>query len=205
MVDKLYATINEILKHKSLSISGITRELRSRGCAEHRLVLTGYLRALKDLNKIEESDIPPAKVYTRKEDINKQDVNIFSLLSLNLKQVEYEKRWPIAVYILSNLFKRPVFKQELKLVGINITNPKIDFKTNEFYIKESDDTNLKKYRDEITKISIPSNDEAYEIMYLSELLVQACNIIMAEMIKDVVEINGLIPKTQQTKLDLTDF
>lgn len=45
------------------SISGITRELQIRGYPEHRLVVTGYLRALHDLDYLDEIQISPSKIY----------------------------------------------------------------------------------------------------------------------------------------------
>ena len=202
MPEKLYDQINEILRNGPLSISGITRELRTRGIAEHRLMLTGYLRALRDLKKISEAEIPPSKVYTKKEDLDNPNADIYSLIAVQIKSIDYEIRLPVAVYLISTLFKRPVFRQELKLAGINTSNLKHDLEDDEFLIRESEDNNIRKYRTEITKIDIPVNDPAYEIVNISKRLVQISGNVMAEILKDVVDMNGLVPKTQQTKLTM---
>lgn len=65
----IYGKIIELIKEKNqLSISGITRELNKLGIIEHRLIITGYLRALRDLNIINEVTIKPAKIYIFKKD-----------------------------------------------------------------------------------------------------------------------------------------
>ncbi|AEH60709.1 conserved hypothetical protein [Methanosalsum zhilinae DSM 4017] len=202
MPEKLYDHINEILKNRPLSISGITRELKTAGISEHRLMLTGYLRALRDLKKISETDIPPSKVYTIKEDLDNPNDDIYHLIAMHLKSIDYEIRLPVAVYLISTLCKRSVFRQELKLAGINISNLKNYLEDDEFLIRESEDSNIRKYRTEITKIDIPVNDPAYEVVTISKRLVQISGSVMAEILKDVVDMNGLIPKTQQTKLTM---
>ena len=58
MEEKLNLKILELLEGKRLSISGLSRELKARGIDEHRLVLTGYLRALRDLEILEETEVP---------------------------------------------------------------------------------------------------------------------------------------------------
>ncbi len=58
----------EILNNDGKSISAISRELEEQGCSIHRLILTGYLRALTDLNILKEKEVPPAKVYVSSKD-----------------------------------------------------------------------------------------------------------------------------------------
>ncbi|NLO31154.1 MAG: hypothetical protein GX120_11915, partial [Methanosarcina mazei] len=54
MAEKLNLKVMELLNGRRLSISGLTRELKAEGIEEHRLVLTGYLRALRDLELLDE-------------------------------------------------------------------------------------------------------------------------------------------------------
>ncbi len=63
MEEKLNLKLLELLEGRRLSISGLSRELKARGIDEHRLVLTGYLRALRDLKILEEIEVPPSKIY----------------------------------------------------------------------------------------------------------------------------------------------
>jgi len=67
MEEKLNSKLLELLEGRQLSISGLSRELKARGIEEHRLVLTGYLRALRDLNILEETEVPPSKIYALPE------------------------------------------------------------------------------------------------------------------------------------------
>ena len=63
----LSAEIYDLLKDgRQLSISGVTRELKARNLNEHRLIVTGYLRALHDLDHLNEFDLSPSKIYTLK-------------------------------------------------------------------------------------------------------------------------------------------
>ena len=52
------------LSEEGRSISYLSRELKKQGFDMHRLTLTGYLRAMTDLNILKEKDVPPAKIYT---------------------------------------------------------------------------------------------------------------------------------------------
>ena len=64
----LSVEIYNLLKDgRQLSISGITRELKARSLNEHRLIVTGYLRALHDLDCLNEFDLSPSKIYTLKK------------------------------------------------------------------------------------------------------------------------------------------
>ena len=76
----LSVEIYNLLKDgRQLSISGITRELEARKMKEHRLIVTGYLRALKDLDQINEFDLSPSKIYMLKE----KDAKELSFTSLS--------------------------------------------------------------------------------------------------------------------------
>ena len=61
MAEKLNLKVMELLNGRRLSISGLTRELKAEGIEEHRLVLTGYLRALRDLELLDEVEVPLRK------------------------------------------------------------------------------------------------------------------------------------------------
>ncbi|HRR67139.1 MAG TPA: hypothetical protein P5063_05780, partial [Methanomassiliicoccales archaeon] len=60
----LKQTIISMLSEEGRSISYLSKELKKQGFDMHRLILTGYLRALSDLNILKEKEVPPAKVYT---------------------------------------------------------------------------------------------------------------------------------------------
>ena len=69
MEEKLNLKLLELLEGRQLSISGLSRELKAGGIDEHRLILTGYLRALRDLNILEEIEVPPSKIYSLPEKV----------------------------------------------------------------------------------------------------------------------------------------
>ena len=109
--------ILEILKKESASISGLSRELTSRGVKLHRLELTGYLKALADMNVLKERDIKPSKVFSVSVSREK---NLYELIGESC--VRYgrtdEERATLAAYSLQNLFKRPVFDMEVRRCGL---------------------------------------------------------------------------------------
>ena len=55
--------IVETLGKDGMSISSLDKELAKMGIKDHRLVLTGYLRAMTDLGYLKMRDVPPAKIY----------------------------------------------------------------------------------------------------------------------------------------------
>ena len=199
MSQNLTEKINDVLADRQLSISAITRELKDKGFVEHRLVLTGYLRALRDLKILQEIEVPPSKVYKRLEH-HEKCTDIYSIVSDQIKNLDMEMRLPLSIYIISRLFKRPVFREELLHLGINNKSVVNCLDSSACMITLSRDENLKLYRSEITRISIPANDPAYEIKAEDGQMVSMANIILMETIKDLVDLSGLTPKTKQTKL-----
>ncbi|MBC7086340.1 MAG: hypothetical protein H5T43_08285 [Methanomethylovorans sp.] len=199
MPQNLNEKINDVLADRQLSISAITRELKEKGFVEHRLVLTGYLRALRDLKILQEIEVPPSKVYKRLE-YHEKCTDIYSIIGDQIKHMDMEIRLPLAVYIISKLFKRPVFREELLHLGMNSKIIANYMESSDCLISISKDENLKLYRNEITKISIPANDPAYELKKEDIKLISIANNILLETIKDFVDISGLTPKTKQTKL-----
>lgn len=199
MPQNLNEKINDVLADRQLSISAITRELKEKGFVEHRLVLTGYLRALRDLKKLQEIEVPPSKVYKRL-DYQEKSTDFYSIIGDQIKNLDMEIRLPLAICIVSKLFKRPVFREELLHLGINSKNIANCLESSTCMVTVSRDENLKLYRSEITRIPIPANDPAYEIKAEDVKLISMANIVLLETIKDLVDISGLIPKTKQTKL-----
>ena len=201
MSGDLYEKIHEILDGRQLSISGITRELRDKGFNEHRLVLTGYLRALRDLDKLNEVEIPPSKVYTH---VDNEELfeDIYSLIAIHLRNLDLDIRVPVGVFTMSALFKRPVFNCELNLAGLNQKHIMKYLESPDCIVRESKDKNLKEFRGDISKIDVPLSDIAYEATGNDEHVVTLANEMLLEMLKDVVDISGLVPKTKQTKLSI---
>ena len=226
MEEKLNFKLLELLEGRQLSISGLSRELKAGGIDEHRLILTGYLRALRDLNILAEIEVPPSKIYTlpgksennvpvsfhseiedsssekgrERKHLEIQDSeDIYSIFRNQLIKIDLDLRIPVGVYVVSRLFERPCFRKELKLMGI--TQKHLDqYLEKPGIVFEPPESLLKKARSYITKIEIPSDDPAYEIRENKEELTRLANEVLAGLIKHSVDLEGLVAKSKQTTL-----
>lgn len=202
MSDTIYLLINEVLKGRQLSISGVTRELKDRGLDEHRLVMTGYLRALKDLNILNEVEIPPSKVYSIAETEQSDKEDIYTLIAEHIKHVEPILMIPVAAYILSRILDRPVFKEEFTRMGLSAKSL-IDYLASANCAIDQTDKNPKEYAAGITKIKISVGEPAYEVKNVTADIVNNSNCIVFKILRSSVDLGGLIPKTKSTSI--TDF
>jgi hypothetical protein len=214
MEEKLNLKLLELLEGRRLSISGLSRELKAGGMDEHRLVLTGYLRALRDLKILEEIEVPPSKIYSLPEKIeepfsekNKEmksqqlsdSEDIYSIFKVQLLKIELDMRIPVGVYVVSRVFERPCFRKELKLIGI--TQKHIDqYLEKPGIVCEAPDAHLKKARADITKIEIPQDDPAYEMRENREEITRLASEVLAGLIKQRIDLEGLVAKSKQTTL-----
>ncbi|WNY22870.1 hypothetical protein MmiHf6_01580 [Methanimicrococcus hongohii] len=223
----LSVEIYDLLKDgRQLSISGITRELKSRNFNEHRLIVTGYLRALKDMDCLNEFDLSPSKIYTLKTDgkganafsISKSKTSgfaadsetcsctsdVYGLVGDKLsKMTSPATKIETAVYIFMTLFDRPCFESELNAAGVDSNQLSKYFAAS----GDSGDSHLvfkskdfKKYYDELPQI--PKNSPAYEIhtdKLDSDFLMRAVNILSA-LLKDEIDVSELVSKTANTSL-----
>lgn len=110
----------EILKKDQMSISGVCRELASKGVKLHRLELTGYLKALADMNVLKEKDIKPSKVFSPSAS---RDKNLYELVGESSASImkTADERATLAAYSLQRLFKRAVFDMEVRRCGVEGT------------------------------------------------------------------------------------
>ena len=188
MSQKFYDILTELISNKQMSISSIARELKKHGYDQHRLIITGYLRALHDIGHLEEIEIPPSKVYVFKDNFKK---DIYGIVKQHLKGMDSSKQTETAVFILSSLFHRPCFKCELELVDVEPRKTK--------NVRESKDARLKEHREAVTRINLPSEDPAFEIKDgASDTLRE--NEILIDIINDLIDLDGLKAKYQQTTL-----
>ncbi len=107
----------EILKRDPASISGVCRELNSRGVKLHRLELTGYLKALADMNVLKSKDIKPAKVFSVSAS---RDKNMYEMVGEACCGIvtTADDRATLAAYSLQKLLRRAVFDMEVKRCGL---------------------------------------------------------------------------------------
>lgn len=214
MEEKLNLKLLELLEGRQLSISGLSRELKAGGIEEHRLILTGYLRALRDLKILDEIEVPPSKIYALPEKIKEPlsekgkelrspelsySEDIYSIFRTQLLKIDLDMRIPVGVYVVSRLFERPCFRRELKLIGI--TQKHLDqYLEKPGIVCEAPDAYLKKARADITKVEIPPDDPAYEIRENREEVSRLANEVLAGLIKHRVDLEGLVAKSKQTTL-----
>ncbi len=180
------------MANNQMSISSIARELKKNGYDQHRLILTGYLRALHDMGHMDEIDIPPSKVYTFKAGMKR---DVYTILKEHLKDIDISERLEIAVFILSSLFHRPCFKYELELLGIESRKTET--------VRESKDARLKEHRTAVTRMKIPADDPAFELngdnSDQNNISIRG-NKVLIEILNDMIDLDGLKAKSQQMKL-----
>lgn len=107
--------IVEILGKDGMSISSLDKELAQIGIKDHRLVLTGYLRAMTDMGILRMRDVPPAKIYVP---VRKVPDSVYEMLAKKCRQFAGIDTDELILYCLYRMFKRPVFESELRLAGV---------------------------------------------------------------------------------------
>lgn len=116
---KLKDLILTILREDgSASISGVQKRLAKHGENLHRLIVTGYLRAMNDLGLLEERDLPPSKVYSLKTGSKQKDVYDAAGRAVAARSLPRGAEAQLLVAILHRLFHRPIFKQEVVRANI---------------------------------------------------------------------------------------
>ncbi len=195
MEKKFYEMLIKMLEKGQLSISGITRQFKKQGHDQHRLIITGYLRALKELGHVIEKDVPPSKVYSiaHHQPSSKCHKEIYTLLGDRIAKLDPDKRFAVGVYILSTLFHRPCFKHELKLAGLSPMTTE--------WTRECNRSNLKECRRAVKRINIPSDDPGYEFIdKKNNPITELGSEVLCGITREIVDLDGLYVRYQQTKL-----
>ena len=108
--------ILEILRDGPRSISQVVAALKARGYKLHRLAVAGYLKALADADLLDEREIPPAKVYGVKPGPGARD--LYTRVGEQCREhASLADAGRLCVQVLSDLMRRPVFKEELRRAG----------------------------------------------------------------------------------------
>ncbi len=113
-MSSLLKEISEILEKNQKSISGISQELRKRGYDSHRLILTGYLRALRDMGILKEVSRPPSKLYSP---VSVEEL-FFSRLESLSDGIDAEDLLPVLILLVNSFLKRECTIGDLRRVGI---------------------------------------------------------------------------------------
>lgn len=111
----LRSTILSILSNSDETISGLYKEISKRGITMHRLVLTGYLRALKEIGLLDEKEIKPSKVYSLGK---RSESDIYSVVGRIALLIDEERAPEVALRILYDLLERPVFMREIERCSV---------------------------------------------------------------------------------------
>ncbi len=181
--------IISMLSDDGRSISYLSRELKKQGFDMHRLTLTGYLRALSDMNVLKEKDVPPAKIYTP---IKGKERDIYLRVAEQSKILALDKYPDLTLYALYKLFKRPIFKEELERAGVFEFSPGVQ-------AKEEEIADARKFMQK-TGFKIPTSSKAY--VPASEELESTFQNLLVQILINDSECSYLVKETKQAKLDL---
>ena len=137
------------------SISSLHRLLTDEGYKVHRLVLTGYLKAMEEVGLLTSRDFPPSKVYSISGTSERDIYETVNEVCANLEGIPSNKKPEIMLYFFQRLFKRPVFQYEMLRAGY-------DGDMELFAVKVSNEERLE-IKKLLTKkgLKIPLKDQAF--------------------------------------------
>lgn len=181
--------IFDILKNDGMSISALSRELESRGINLHRLILTGYLRALTEYNYLKEKEVPPAKVYIPVKGRDKDVYEVVGDFSRDMIGVDADL---LILFTLNRLFHRPVFFEELRKAGIRDMLPG----TQVNYEERQEAKKL------LQKAGIKIQDMNLAYYYDDPAMLPRFEELLAAILCNNLGFSNLIRETKQTRLDL---
>lgn len=175
------------VKEEERSISGLARRLNTDGHSIHRLFLTGYLRAMADMGVVREKLIPPSKVYATSAN---RERNIYETVGdkCKLAEISDKEKPALAVSVLEELFRRPVFLQELRECGFD--------EVTAMSVKGEERSEARKLLLR-SGIEIPGNDPAYTSSGAFE---EPAILVLRDLVLEKFDINHLRVDTRQMKL-----
>jgi hypothetical protein len=176
------------LKKEETSISGLARRLEDDGYKLHRLLVTGYLRALSDLGYVREREIPPAKVYGL---ASGRERNLYENLGDIARDIEGDERKAVrlVIAILQRLFRRPIFLREVRDAGFPSGYDAL--------MVEQDERG--EARKELMKVGIriPLSEPAYQVKARRNEKQEEA---LVRLILERFGVGGLVLETKQTRL-----
>ena len=108
--------ISELVEEEK-SISGLQKSLETRGINTHRLVLTGYLKAMVDVGILREKEIKPSRIYSI-QSIPGRD--IYELVVLAARKMTDVSTGDYALELLYYIFNRPIFVREIERCNVDL-------------------------------------------------------------------------------------
>ncbi|RLF48007.1 MAG: hypothetical protein DRN20_05190 [Thermoplasmata archaeon] len=186
---KLKDIVLEEVGAEGKSISALARDLARKGWKVHRLVLTGYLRALSDCGYLRERRIPPSIVYQRSA---RKERGIYSVVGDVCRERSSGSDVELATlccYVLQSIFKRAIFMEEIRRCG--------------FYVPPRGRKVTGEERQRARRciasfgISLPHNDPAF--------IVEKCDINIEDLLVDIIVskfgVYRLVAGRKQMKLE----
>jgi hypothetical protein len=149
--DLIVAILEE---EETASISGIQKRLTRHGEDLHRLVVTGYLRALADTGLLEARSLPPSKVYRLKAGPGRRGIHDEAGRAVAARDLPRGTEAKVLVALLARLFHRPVFKAEVERAGFEAVGLS-DWEV------ETKDRQTARQRVAQAGIELPHNNPAY--------------------------------------------
>jgi hypothetical protein len=173
----------ECLGRDGLSISALAKALESRSFKHHRLLLTGYLRALTDMGYLKEREIPPSKIYQVSRTLPD---SIYEMVGKACRKTTDDPD-ELVLFTLFKILKRPVFESELRAAGV--TRP-IGEKAS-----EQDTAEYKKILRRAGN-TVASQNAVSPLTDMSEKLQE----VLITMMMDSTDSRHLIAETKQSRL-----
>ena len=182
--DKEFARlVIDCLEKDGKSISALSKDLEERGIKMHRLILTGYLRALTDQGVLREKDIPPSKIYIP---VRSAGENIYDSVGKACRSMTGDAD-DLILYMLHRLFKRPIFDSEMRACGV--------MRQIGSAASEHDVAECRKVLKRAGNI-VPSERAAYPDKEFPDLY----HAVLTEIVMDTRSSKHLVMGTKQTKL-----
>lgn len=176
------------------SISSLYRALTEEDHKVHRLVLTGYLKAMEEVGILTSKDFPPSRVYSISGTSEKDIYETVKEVCANVDSIPANKRAEVTLYFFQRLFKRPVFQEEMVRAGY-------EGEMDGFAVRVSNEERLE-LKKLLTKkgYKIPLKDHAY-IIKDSDCSREFDELIQLVILKKF-RATGLSVDTKQTKLGI---
>jgi hypothetical protein len=183
--------IFDILKNDGKSISALSKELGERGINLHRLILTGYLRALTDNNYLKEKDVPPSKVYILGKG---KDKDVYEIVGDGARKISSGPDADLLIlYTLYRLFHRPIFFEELRRAGVRDMPPVMQ-------VSNEEKQDVKKF---LQRAGIKILDVNLAYVHDDPNLSSKFEDLLSAILCDLLGFSNLIRETKQTKLDFS--
>jgi DNA-binding HxlR family transcriptional regulator len=176
------------------SISSLHRVLTTEGHKVHRLVLTGYLKAMEEIGLLSSRDFPPSKVYSISSSAEKDIYETVKEVCANIDEIPDKKRPEIILYFLQKLFRRPVFQEEMIRAGFDV-----DLES--FAVKISNEERLE-IKKQLTRkgYKLPLKDPAFIIQ--DKTYDKEFDLLIQHMLLQKFKAMNLSVDSKQTKLGI---